>query len=391
MTKQEFALHSIRGDEVILEFAPAHSPMYPKKGGYNVEIVDYLSKEQLLKRTEADNTISEDMYENLEDVDYVCSRNYADFIGKKNYYDVVASCNVIEHTVDIIEYLQDCSLMMKNTGMLKLIIPNKNYTFDWAREITSTRVAVDNNTYRHKMENHSLGTVVESVFRINFSETSGTLIRSDEILSDNCSYGWNRFEDPFEFITGSAENHKDNEFIDTHSWIFTPASFQIFIYELNILGYIDLVIDSIFYIEGEQSFFVELKKQKCSFDGNKLRELYKNHYVENMIYYNTVISMNKKSLEIKTRNLEGTPVFIYGIGKSMKKVLEKLRKFQIDVEGFVVSDGHKTDNTIEGKKVYELSELTDAEKNLYVIGSRKYKSEIERQLNNLNALYYDFF
>ena len=37
---------------------------------------------------------------------------------------------MIEHTPDLIAFLADCDAVLKDTGVLSLVIPDKRYSFD---------------------------------------------------------------------------------------------------------------------------------------------------------------------------------------------------------------------------------------------------------------------
>ena len=54
--------------------------MYPKREGYKTEIVDHLPKEKLRQKY---NTKNQEELDLIEDVDYICVRDYAKTIGKK--------------------------------------------------------------------------------------------------------------------------------------------------------------------------------------------------------------------------------------------------------------------------------------------------------------------
>ncbi len=177
MDKRQFAQYHASKKDRILEFAPAYSPMYSKREGYVVDIVDYLNREELIKRSREQNYGSSyDNWDKIENVDYVCGRHYAEFIGKADYYDIIAASHFIEHTVDIIEYLNDISILMKDDGVVKFIIPDKRYDFDLCREISSTRVAIDEHVYRNGMTNHSIGTKTEGLFRSCMMQNNGVYI-----------------------------------------------------------------------------------------------------------------------------------------------------------------------------------------------------------------------
>ena len=204
----------------ILEFSPYYRPLFPKSEGYDVDIVDVCDRKTLIERAKGNPNIED--YSKIEEVDYICASNYAETIGKKNEYDYVVASHVIEHTTDIIQFLADCADMLKDDGIIKLFIPDKRYTFDYFREVTSTRIAID----RHMSSNkkiHSLGTVVEHDLRYCVIDVSRTDMPNsafcyvDDLVLQNSNSNSMIYK-----IKENILKFSDEKYIDVHSWIVTP-------------------------------------------------------------------------------------------------------------------------------------------------------------------------
>lgn len=84
-------------------------------------------------------------------------------------------------------------------------------------------------------------------------------------------------------VIQNYNNHK--EYKSCHSWVFTPASFQILIYELYFTNYIDFMISSITTIPGKMEFYVQLKKaeKNIAFSQDTLLELHLSRQKEELI------------------------------------------------------------------------------------------------------------
>ncbi len=67
MTRNEYALFHINKSGFGLEIGPSHNPIAPKSAGFNVEIIDHLSKEALLKKYTGHGV----NLNNIEEVDFV--------------------------------------------------------------------------------------------------------------------------------------------------------------------------------------------------------------------------------------------------------------------------------------------------------------------------------
>jgi hypothetical protein len=53
MSRENRILESIDKNGLGLEIGPSHNPVAPKRSGYNVEIIDHLCKDDLVKKYSA--------------------------------------------------------------------------------------------------------------------------------------------------------------------------------------------------------------------------------------------------------------------------------------------------------------------------------------------------
>lgn len=156
MDRNKFAFYSTSKDN-ILEIGPSYQPVYAKKEGWNVDIVDHLPKSELIKKMAGQNIDA------IEEVDFICTGRYSDAIPHRNYYDVIMGAHIIEHMLDLIDFFDDCDKLLTKDGIVKLIIPDCRYEFDCFREITSLRSVIDTHYWKtdKKMSAHTIGTLAE--------------------------------------------------------------------------------------------------------------------------------------------------------------------------------------------------------------------------------------
>ncbi len=363
--KRKFINKGVKKEHNILEIGPSSSPLYPKSEGYHTEVVDYLDEVHLKQL----HPKSEDK---IEKVDYVCARHYADMINKDKFYDIIAASHVIEHVVDLIEFLQDCSRLLKDAGKIKLIIPDKRYEFDYFKEETSIRSVINEHVYRKDSTNHSIGTAVESLLNNVHIDGYNTYIpNSAPIYKEDMKFLWNKTEiDVMKKITNLINNYNEDEYTNRHSWVFTPKSLEILIYQLNILGYTDLILDEIITVKNSIEFYVTLKKGNKTFDGNYLADLYiahKKEYIESWSNYKELlqaVNMRKK-------------LYVFGTGKASNKVTRFLDILNISYVGHVVSDGYRQAEFYNNHPVYELEEIKNTENICILLGiSLEFRNEI---------------
>src|SRR6185437_1662157 len=101
-------------------------PTAAKKDGYQVYVVDHLNREQLIEKYQHDPVATE----NIEEVDFVWrGQPYAELTGRTKFYDWIIASHVIEHTPDLIGFLNDCDSILKDDGILSLAVPDKRFCF----------------------------------------------------------------------------------------------------------------------------------------------------------------------------------------------------------------------------------------------------------------------
>lgn len=128
-------LSQITKEQFGLEIGPSLRPCAPKSKGYHVEIVDWVGRQELVARYAAMGLDTS----KIEEVDYIWDgRPYSEVTGRTNSYDYIIASHVIEHVPDFIGFLRDCSKMLKMNGILSLAVPDKRYTLDHFRMVTTT-------------------------------------------------------------------------------------------------------------------------------------------------------------------------------------------------------------------------------------------------------------
>ena len=369
MHKKEFALSGIDKQSKILEIGPSKFPMYPKRDGYDVEIVDYVAEEELKKIYAGDKETA-----TIEKVDFICSGQYAKNIGKEKNYDVIAASHVIEVVVDFIETLNDFSFLLKDNGVVKLVIPDKRYEYDCFREVTSIRSMLDSH-FLLKQNNNTIGCEVDCFLHKTLIDGLGVDFPVyGLLLADAFKHEYEVNECLF-LAKEIMKSYKKEEYKHVQTWVFTPKSFELLIYQLNILGLIDLSVESIYTRKNGFEFYVNLKKTKEEFDIKKYDSLLLQRRQEDLEY----LKYYEKLLDATKDANKG--VYIFGTGKRAKRVTELLDSINISIIGYVVSDGRKEMDVFCERPVFEMLELRKNMDELVVLGvSERFRPEIEDML-----------
>lgn len=228
MTRNEKILAHINKSGYGIEIGPSHAPIAPKKEGYLVDIIDHMSQAELLVKY-ADHGINLD---NIEEVDYVWTgQTYEQLTQNPKHYDWIIASHVIEHAPDLIDFLNNCDAVLKNEGVLSLVIPDKRYCFDHFRPITGIAKIIDSHVSKNKI--HSAGTVAE--YYLNVVSKAGDI-------------GWHAHTGGEYKLVHTLQETRENmdkvqldkSYIDVHAWCFVPHSFRLLIHDLNALGLIAL-------------------------------------------------------------------------------------------------------------------------------------------------------
>lgn len=234
-----------------LEIGPSLRPCAPKSDGYNVEIVDWLNREGLIDKYRGMGLDTS----KIEEVDYIWDgRSYAEITGKRSSYDYIIASHVIEHVPDFVGFLNDCSSMLKPEGILSLAVPDKRFTLDHFRMVTTTGKVINDSYLKEKYG--SIGALTDywnHVVRrdglLSWSRTQDTILKKDYV-----------FIHDEEFNRQNYNNSVGREGIrDFHQNVFTPASFELLIYELWEYELIDLKITKMYDTTAEE-FIVSMRK-----------------------------------------------------------------------------------------------------------------------------------
>ncbi|MCG6204612.1 hypothetical protein LPW26_08195 [Rhodopseudomonas sp. HC1] len=196
----------------------------------------------------------------IELVDHVWhGESYADLTGKPGGYGWIVASHVIEHSPDLIAFLQSCEEVLTGDGMLALAIPDKRFCFDHLRRTTSLAAVID--AHEAKRSNHSVGTAIDYYLNVcRLAPTSSWTEATAETLS--FIHGMP------DAVSGSAAL-RGGAFLDLHSWCFTPSSFRLMLGDLHDLGLTKLREAAFVETIGGE-FFVALSR---SGQGHKMSRL----------------------------------------------------------------------------------------------------------------------
>lgn len=247
-----------------LEIGPSHNPVAPKSKGFNVEIVDHLSKAGLIQKYETHPGVD---VSKIEEVDYIWDgRPLGEVVGDKERFDWIIASHVIEHTPCLVSFLQQCFYLLKDKGILSLVAPDKRFCFDHLNEISSVGEVLD--TFILEKQRPSPGKIYE--YLANAVNLNGKIAWSSDEKSSYFKL-IHKIEDAKLLF---EESQNTDEYHDVHVWRFIPESLIFILEELKYLG---LITFDIFEKPSNSGceFYLKLIKTKDfkSSERDRLREL----------------------------------------------------------------------------------------------------------------------
>jgi SAM-dependent methyltransferase len=241
-----------------IEIGPYHNPTVPKRDGYNSISIDVFDADELRRRAAEDPNVPDSSIAAIETVDIVGSAvDIADLVrvpyGSQKFAYIVSSHN-FEHLPDPIRFLQGCSELLEDGGVLTMAVPDRRFCFDYFRPATE------------------LSEWLEAFHERRRQPTPAQVFRGSHLKSSISGAGaWL----PGETRTPSPDGQLDSAFavwsntlveapdarpyVDTHCSAFTPASLELLIEDLRYLGLLDLVPIRIAGPNGCE-FYIHLRK-----------------------------------------------------------------------------------------------------------------------------------
>lgn len=231
-----------------LEFGPADRPWIPRETP-GVRYIDHVSTEQLREKL---GLYPQYKTEDLCEIDFVNDgRSLAEILGDWIDLDLVAASHVIEHVPDLLKWLQDIASVLREGGSLILAAPNKRYTFDFLRRVTSLEdVIADHLEKRRKPSARAMLEATVMYATYNGCITWDKEINPCELLQTSL------YEEGYKHASTFADPAAP--YCDSHVSVFTPYSFVQILAGLTKLGLMPLELERIEPSGCE--FFAILKK-----------------------------------------------------------------------------------------------------------------------------------
>lgn len=200
------------------EIGPLSRPIV-KRADSEVYYIDYCTTEGLREKYA---TVPDAHPDRIEEVDIVWADTpLASALGDKAPLDYVVASHVIEHVPDLVGWLKEMSSALKAGGRLLLIIPDKRFTFDIYRRLSS----LEEISLAHEERRRIPGLRCVMDHFANAVAADTWALWNDYSQADDL-----KFFHGAEYLDIASEHFHTGKYIDIHCWVFTPWSF------LDVMG-----------------------------------------------------------------------------------------------------------------------------------------------------------
>ena len=245
----ELDVRNLRG----IEIGPLDKPRITTDQG-EIHYLDYMTTEELRDLHRYEDGIHVDVGR-IVDVDLVArdGARLLEVVGDLAPVDYVLASHVIEHVPDMIGWLREIAEVLRDGGLISLVIPDRRFTFDIHRRLTDVGDLVDSH----------LSGLRRSPYRNIYQQVSRIVPDVDAIGIWNGTIGYASAgnDRDLEAYRHCLHARESGDYVDVHNNIFTPASFLDVYERLARLGLMDYRIARFFPTERwELEFFVTLER-----------------------------------------------------------------------------------------------------------------------------------
>jgi SAM-dependent methyltransferase len=234
-----------------LEIGPLDQPVLDRSLS-NIRYVDHLDREGLQRKYRGNSFVDTGR---IVDLDYV-TRNASlpATIGYERFDYIVAS-HVIEHVPDLIGFLGECADILADGGVLSLIIPDKTYSFDVRRRLSTFPDALS--AWIERRRTLSVRDICDHYLEV-VQVSPEQLWQGIDVAG---LQNYHSYEEAMELV---AAGHSDTRFIDCHVWVFTHDSFVSLLRKCILHTSLNFeILHTASPIQGEMDFYCSLMKHDC--------------------------------------------------------------------------------------------------------------------------------
>jgi hypothetical protein len=232
-----------------LEIGPLTSPIVTKAVG-PIIYVDHMDSASLRQKYANDPNVD---VAKIVDVDAVWGPQSMLEALQGRKVDYIVASHVVEHVPDLITWLEELRSVLNSGGSVRLVVPDRRFTFDYLRRETTLTDIV------HAFLMRARAPLPYAILDFCVNETTVDAVEAwrgnldPVVLKRNCTLD--------EAMAIAKDVRATGGYRDVHCWVFTPRSFAELFEQAAGLGLIKFACEAFFDTELYQiEFFVHLRE-----------------------------------------------------------------------------------------------------------------------------------
>ena len=241
-------LSGLHASNSVLEIGPFDQPIVR---GINVKYFDVVDQHGLIARARECGRRPE----GCPHIDYVSDRGDLTVIAGEKFESVISS-HCIEHQPDLIRHLNQVFDVLLPGGRYYVIVPDKRFIFDYY--IPPTRVSEVLGAHAEAREVHTAAAIIAHHAETTHNSPWRHWIGLHRPLRGTLPYPQRLLEALQLVRIGGAD------YVDVHSWCFTPAGFLTILETLSQTNLIDFEIERVYGTPfGSNEFLAVLRRRSA--------------------------------------------------------------------------------------------------------------------------------
>lgn len=224
----------------------------------DVRYVDHATNDELMAKYAASPNVQLDR---LVDVSYVWGeKTLRESVGESEHFDYVIASHVIEHVPDLVGWLRDVRSILKDGGVLSLVVPDRRFTFDYRRPTSAISAIID--AHLAQLRRPSPGQVYDHFSHVVHLDAKDAW--AGDFVPEDLR---RKFSDDIA-VQKMVLAEDSEDYIDVHCWVFTPQSFFTTFRDLARTRLVDFAVAGFVPTEeGNNEFYVALEALPFRPDG----------------------------------------------------------------------------------------------------------------------------
>ena len=238
-----------------VEVGPLDKPLVSKSEGM-VYYVDHCDTEALREKWKTDPNVDKSVLR----VDAVWGKSTLQEAlqlasgAKWSGADYLVASHVIEHVPDLVTWLREVRDVLKSDGSLRLIVPDRRFTFDFLRRTTTLSEVAD--AFVRQRRAPSASRILDFCYghvHVDCTQAWDGTLKIEDLK---------RGSDDLSALNLARDAEENGTYHDVHCWVFTPKSFIELMHQMACAGLLEYACEWVLPTKRYTfEFFVAMKPE----------------------------------------------------------------------------------------------------------------------------------